>query len=68
MLSVYVSLNVAYCFPETWDSASGRTEEKDYRNARFYQQTLIESGAKDQDLRTYPHMQFFGMQSCELLE
>ncbi|KAJ5377006.1 hypothetical protein N7509_013892 [Penicillium cosmopolitanum] len=48
MLSVYVSLNVAYCFPETWDSASGRTEEKDYRNARFYQQTLIESASSSE--------------------
>ncbi|KAJ5974556.1 hypothetical protein N7481_011766 [Penicillium waksmanii] len=37
---------------------------KDYRNARFYQKTLIESGARDWDLRTYPHPQFFGMQSC----
>lgn len=53
-----------YCFPELWDFASGRTEENDYRNAKFYQKTLIESGARDWDLRTYPHPQFFGMQSC----
>ena len=64
MLSVYICLNTAYCFPEIWDFASGRTEEKDYRNAKFYQKTLIESGARDWDLRTYPHAQFFGMQSC----
>jgi hypothetical protein len=68
MLSVYICLNIAYCFPETWDSASGRTEEKDYRNAKFYQKTLIESGARSWDLRTYPHLQFFGMQSCERAE
>ncbi|CAI7590724.1 unnamed protein product [Penicillium pancosmium] len=68
MLSVYICLNIAYCFPETWDSASGRSEERDYRNARFYQQTLIESCAKNQDLRMYPHIQFFGMQSCERLK
>ncbi|PLB46669.1 hypothetical protein P170DRAFT_511364 [Aspergillus steynii IBT 23096] len=70
MTKVYICLNIAYCFPETWDFASGRTEENDYRNAKFYQKTLITAaGVTPWDVRTYPHTQFFGMEeSCGRLD
>ena len=32
----YIALNLIYCFPETWDDASGKTDEKDYRLMRVY--------------------------------
>lgn len=63
MLRVYICLNVAYCFPQNWDSASGKTEKNDYRNTRCYQRTLVKCGGpRYWDQRTYPHAQFFGME------
>lgn len=69
MVTTYICLNVAYCFPETWDVASGRTAKKDYRNAKFYQKTLISCAQESGSLTkvgNYPHIQFFGMESCKL--
>ncbi|KAJ5606029.1 hypothetical protein N7510_008810, partial [Penicillium lagena] len=62
-LSAYICLNIVYCFPEMWDTASGRTDEKDYRNTSFYQRMLRECTAswKHSDVITYPHRQFFGI-------
>lgn len=57
-------LNVLYCFPETWDLASGRTDETDYRGTRFYQymlRTCTLSG-KTSEVATHPHRQFFGIE------
>lgn len=62
-MSAYIGLNILYCFPETWDRESGRTDEKDYRNTRLYQYMLRECTAswKHSDVITYPHRQFFGI-------
>lgn len=59
----YMCLNVIYCFPETWDPASGRTDERDYRQMRMYQymlKTCTMSGVTA-DVATHPHRQFFGI-------
>lgn len=52
-----------HSFPETWDSASGRTDETDYRRTGLYQYMLRTStGAIDEaDVSRYPHRQFFGV-------
>ncbi|KAJ6145130.1 hypothetical protein N7470_009025 [Penicillium chermesinum] len=67
MLSVYICLNVAYAFPELWDFNSGRTPERDYRNTRFYQKTLINCAIgrrwDESVLATFPHRRFFDMDS-----
>ncbi|KAK3898227.1 hypothetical protein C8A05DRAFT_19145 [Staphylotrichum tortipilum] len=59
----YIALNVISCFPETWDSASGKTNEKDYRRMRIYQYMLkhcTKSGMTT-EVATHPHRQFFGI-------
>lgn len=59
----YIGLNVIYCFPETWDPASGKTREKDYRQMRIYQYMLKHctlSGTTS-EVAMYPHRQFFGI-------
>ncbi|KAJ5820372.1 hypothetical protein N7474_005963 [Penicillium riverlandense] len=62
-LYAYICLNIVYCFPEMWDPASGKTDEKDYRDTRLYQRMLRECTAswKCSDVITYPHRQFFGI-------
>ncbi|KAK3987003.1 hypothetical protein QBC44DRAFT_401467 [Cladorrhinum sp. PSN332] len=59
----YIGLNVIYCIPETWDLASGKTREKDYRQMRIYQYMLKHctlSGTTS-EVAMYPHRQFFGI-------
>ncbi|KAJ5624598.1 hypothetical protein N7510_000907 [Penicillium lagena] len=62
-LRAYICLNTIYCKPEIWDDASGRTQETDYRNSKFYQFTLRTCTGTGQtsDVSTYPHRQFFGI-------
>lgn len=52
-----------HCFPELWDEASGKTEEKDYRHTRSYQYMLRKTtgGGSTSEVGTYPHRQFFGI-------
>ncbi|KAI2794764.1 hypothetical protein POX_a01365 [Penicillium oxalicum] len=40
VLRVYLVLNVAYCFPLTWDPMAGKTPENDYRHSSSYQIAL----------------------------
>lgn len=62
-LLAYVCLNTVYCFPELWDSASGKNQLSDYRNTRSYQLMIMGStrpgGASH--VVAYPHRQFFGI-------
>lgn len=62
-MAAYIGLNVVYCFPEIWDPASGKSEETDYRQTKFYQHMLETCTApfKLSDVDTYPHRQFFGV-------
>ncbi|KAJ5783045.1 hypothetical protein N7457_004819 [Penicillium paradoxum] len=62
-LRAYICLNMVYCFPKTWDEASGKTPETDYRNSKFYQYTLrtCTGTGHASDVSTYPHRQFFGI-------
>lgn len=62
-LSAYICLNVAYCFPELWDEAAGRTKEKDYRNTKAYQHMLRDctTPGSASEVVTYPHRWFFGI-------
>ncbi|KAL2799703.1 hypothetical protein BJX66DRAFT_332751 [Aspergillus keveii] len=68
-LTAYICLNLLYCFPETWDSASSSSsfstgdEMKDYRDTKLYQYTVRTCTGKHKsaDLVTYPHRQFFGI-------
>ncbi|KAH6851359.1 hypothetical protein B0I37DRAFT_134012 [Chaetomium sp. MPI-CAGE-AT-0009] len=60
----YIGLNVIFCFPETWDEASGMTDEKDYRRMAIYQYMLkkcTQSGMGS-EVATHPHRQFFGIE------
>lgn len=62
-LHAYLCLNVLYCFPETWDLASGKTDETDYRRTRIYQymlRTCTLSGTTS-EVSTHSHRQFFGI-------
>lgn len=63
-LSPYIVLNLIYCFPETWDDASGRTGEKDYRLMWIYQCAVKDctSQGGTSEIPTYPHRQFFGIE------
>ncbi|KAJ6020776.1 hypothetical protein N7540_006280 [Penicillium herquei] len=62
-LRAYICLNTIYCFPEIWDYKSGRNEESDYRNSKFYQYTLRTCTGTGQvsEVSAYPHRQFFGI-------
>lgn len=60
----YIALNLIYCFPETWDDASGKTDEKDYRLMRVYQCAVRDctySGATS-EVAAHPHRRFFGIE------
>jgi hypothetical protein len=59
----YICLNVIHCFPETWDPASGRTDNKDYRRMRIYQYMLKQCTMADltSEVTAYPHRRFFGI-------
>jgi hypothetical protein len=59
----YIGLNVISCFPETWDLASGKTDEKDYRRMRIYQYMLKHCTKTDMtsEVAMLPHRQFFGI-------
>lgn len=62
-LAAYIGLNVIYCFPETWDPASGKSDIWDYRRSLFYK-SLVKVCTKRQDcseIPTYPHRYFFGV-------
>jgi hypothetical protein len=62
-LSAYLCLNIAYCFPDSWDPAGGRTDVKDYRHTTSYQFMLRECTAPGttSEIVSYPHRQFFGI-------
>ncbi|KAJ5690539.1 hypothetical protein N7462_004931 [Penicillium macrosclerotiorum] len=61
-LHVYLCLNVAYCFPETWDSKAGRSDQTDYRQTKFYQQMLRESTAPVYSEAVFQYFRhFFGI-------
>jgi len=72
-LKSYICLNMLYCYPELWDAESGRNEEKDYRNTRCYQKTLIDTcmdihwhSPRGNSLMPYlPHQEFFGIANDE---
>ncbi|KAL2838018.1 hypothetical protein BJY01DRAFT_251142 [Aspergillus pseudoustus] len=63
-LTAYLCLNLLYCFPELWDSASSTGAEKnDYRDTRLYQY-MLRSCTGDHgktDLMTLPHREFLGI-------
>lgn len=67
-LSPYIALNLIYCFPETWDDASGRTEEKDYRLMWIFQRAVKDciSYGNTSQIASYPHRQFFGIEVRQL--
>lgn len=60
----YIGLNVIFCFPETWDPASGMTDEKDYRQMKVYQYMLHQCtlSGMTSEVATHPHRQFFGIE------
>ncbi|SPO00987.1 uncharacterized protein DNG_03736 [Cephalotrichum gorgonifer] len=60
----YIALNLIYCFPETWDDASGRTDEKDYRLMRIYQMAIRYCTESDStsEVPSHPHRRFFGIE------
>jgi hypothetical protein len=66
-LRSYILLNTVHCFPETWEQ--GHSPDKDYRNTRAYQDTVLSiTGPGDPDrsdnianVPTFPHRQFFGI-------
>lgn len=62
-LEAYICLNICYCFPSTWDSGSGRTAAKDYRNTRLYQSMLMRCTLSEttSEVSALPHRQFFGV-------
>jgi hypothetical protein len=62
-LSAYLCLNIAYCFPESWDPAVGRTDVKDYRHTKSYQIMLRDCTAPGtaSEIVSYPHREFFGI-------
>ncbi|KAJ5259574.1 hypothetical protein N7478_012555 [Penicillium angulare] len=57
-LRTYIGLNAIYSFPETWDVASGRSEERDYRNTKLYQ-ILVRNSIihRVSPVVVYPHRQ-----------
>ncbi|KAF3388318.1 hypothetical protein F1880_004202 [Penicillium rolfsii] len=62
-LSVYLCLNIAYCFPESWDPAVDRTDVKDYRHTRSYHSMLRNCTVPGtiSEIVSYPHREFFGI-------
>ncbi|KAL2255970.1 hypothetical protein VTK26DRAFT_2407 [Humicola hyalothermophila] len=68
-LLAYIALNVVYCFPETWDTASGRTDEKDYRRMRIYQYMVRNCtlGGTASEVVTYPHRRFFDVEDNQFV-
>ena len=67
-LKSYICLNMLYCYPELWNAASGRNDEKDYRHAMCYQKTLIDtcmdtwhSPRGNSIMPFLPHQEFFGI-------
>ncbi|KAB8078781.1 hypothetical protein BDV29DRAFT_152421 [Aspergillus leporis] len=66
-LAAYIWLQVVYCFPEMWDEASDKTDETDYRHAKFYQYMLrtCTASRRTSDVVTYPHRQFSGISDSQ---
>jgi hypothetical protein len=62
-LTAYLCLNIAHCFPESWDPAVGRTGVKDYRHTKSYQFMLRDCTAPGttSEIVSYPHREFFGI-------
>lgn len=60
----YIGLNVIYCFPETWDLASGKTDVRDYSATALYQKMvqLCTISGMTSEVATFPHRQFFGIE------
>jgi hypothetical protein len=60
----YITLNIIFCFPETWDPASGMTDDKDYRQMKVYQYMVHECtlSGMTSEVATHPHRQFFGIE------
>ncbi|KAJ2983926.1 hypothetical protein NQ176_g338 [Zarea fungicola] len=63
-LDAYLALNICYRFPELWDTGSGRTTVRDYRNTRLYQTMMREcTGRGDtSEMAKFPHRDFFGIE------
>ncbi|KJZ71845.1 hypothetical protein HIM_08773 [Hirsutella minnesotensis 3608] len=62
-LDAYICLNICYCFPELWDSKSGWTATRDYRDTYLYQSMLKHctlSGTTS-EVPMLPHRHFFGI-------
>ncbi|KAL4726443.1 hypothetical protein ACLX1H_007125 [Fusarium chlamydosporum] len=60
-ITMYLSLNILYCFPETWRKEGLPID--DYRDLRSYRKSIrhctISSGCR---IATYPHRDFFGIE------
>ncbi|RHZ66342.1 uncharacterized protein CDV56_105338 [Aspergillus thermomutatus] len=67
-LNIYLLLNILYCFPELWDSASRQARNKkrsdEYRATRMYQRTvkIWTHDGSESDVSRHPHRQFFGLE------
>ncbi len=61
-LNAYMCLNILYCKPDLWDSASGRCEDRDYRLTKGYQ-SMVEDCTSHavSEVQGYPHREFFGV-------
>ncbi|KUL87933.1 hypothetical protein ZTR_03849 [Talaromyces verruculosus] len=65
-LNTYLTLNILYCFPALWDSASSSkpsNRRTDYRSTKLYQimlRTCTWSGGTS-EISQYPHRAFFGI-------
>lgn len=63
-LNAYISLNILYCFPALWDSASSSSNRPvDYRSTKLYQLMLRSCTWSDctSEVANYPHRVFFGI-------
>ncbi|OJJ76695.1 hypothetical protein ASPBRDRAFT_27117 [Aspergillus brasiliensis CBS 101740] len=69
-LCSYISLNIAYCFPSTWDPEARKTEERDYRNTSLYQLMLFECTTDDgsSEFILGMHRRFFGVDRGQFYE
>ncbi|KAF5654952.1 hypothetical protein FHETE_11248 [Fusarium heterosporum] len=61
-LKMYMTLNILYCFPETWDKDGIPID--DYRNLKSYQKA-VRSATKSgciSEIAAYPHRDLFGIE------
>ncbi|RGP68545.1 hypothetical protein FLONG3_8104 [Fusarium longipes] len=61
-ITMYLTLNIIYCFPETWKTDDGSPVD-DYRNLGSYQKAIrlctMSNGCQ---VATYPHRDVFGIE------